>query len=184
MYTLKNRVSAVFFYMLICLAWMSAFNWLTWIFTRKQPVAKFEFKDTNIFAKHPHTGEDVLDIRFDLQVDLTDIYDWNTYLLFAYLSVEYKNDRSSYNQVTFWDDIILRNETFRHNVNLTNAKSEYLISDIYRQFKGKPLDVYFNWEHMPIVGVNYKDRVHAGTIYVPDEYNTNLQSKNRRRSRN
>ena len=62
------------------------------------------------FGVNPELNEDSVAIKFDLDVDLTDVFDWNTHLIFAYLSVEFDHDKSNYNQVTFWDDIIMRSE--------------------------------------------------------------------------
>lgn len=46
-------------------------------------------------------------ISFDLNTDLSDLWNWNTKQVFAYLTVEYpgKSNGSS-NKVTFWDKII------------------------------------------------------------------------------
>ena len=37
--------------------------------------------------------------------------------------------------------------------------------------KGKKAKVFFNWEHMPIVGVNYRRKIEVGEIEIPDSYN-------------
>ena len=53
-------------------------------------------------------GEQRAWIEFDFKADLRPAFDWNTHMIFAFLSVEYSTDKSDFNQVTFWDDRVMR----------------------------------------------------------------------------
>ena len=150
---------------------LSALNQLSVIFSRKSPEVKFALQKVDKFGIHPHFNEDFAQLRFDLDCDLSDIFDWNTHLIFAFLSIEYEGKTSKYNQMTVWDDIIMRSEPENHHIKLSNKRAEYFLTDKYRQLKGKKVKVFFNWEHMPIVGVNYRRKVQVGEIEIPDEYN-------------
>lgn len=49
-------------------------------------------------------------LTFDLQADLTSLFNWNVKELFLYLTAEYKTKDNDLNQVVLWDKIILRGE--------------------------------------------------------------------------
>lgn len=49
-------------------------------------------------------------LTFDLQTDLTSLFNWNVKELFLYLTAEYKTDNNELNQVVLWDKILLRGE--------------------------------------------------------------------------
>ena len=156
------------------MAGLSLFNNFSTLFVKKQPDVTFKFREFPYFAVNNQYKEDSIAIKFDLDVDLTEVFDWNTHLIFAYLSVEFEHDKSSYNQVTFWDDIILRSEPEKHHITLTNDKAEYFITDQYKNLRGKSARIVFNWEHMPIVGFNYKNKQVVGEVTFPEKYSKRL----------
>ena len=49
-------------------------------------------------------------LTFDLQADLTPLFNWNVKQLFLYLSAEYTTPKNEVNQVVLWDKIIQRGE--------------------------------------------------------------------------
>ena len=49
-------------------------------------------------------------LTFDLQTDLTNLFNWNVKQLFLYLTAEYETANNKLNQVVLWDKIILRGE--------------------------------------------------------------------------
>ncbi|CAG9836162.1 unnamed protein product [Diabrotica balteata] len=49
-------------------------------------------------------------ITFDLQTNLTGLFNWNVKQLFLYLTAEYRTPSNELNQVVLWDKIILRGE--------------------------------------------------------------------------
>ncbi|CAH1114118.1 unnamed protein product [Psylliodes chrysocephalus] len=49
-------------------------------------------------------------LTFDLQTNLTDLFNWNVKQLFLYLTAEYITPSNELNQVVLWDKIILRGE--------------------------------------------------------------------------
>lgn len=49
-------------------------------------------------------------LTFDLQTDLTSLFNWNVKELFLYLTAEYKTKDNELNQVVLWDKILLRGE--------------------------------------------------------------------------
>ena len=49
-------------------------------------------------------------LTFDLQADLTPLFNWNVKQLFLYLTAEYETRNNVVNQVVLWDKIIQRGE--------------------------------------------------------------------------
>ena len=49
-------------------------------------------------------------LTFDLQADLTPLFNWNVKQLFLYLTAEYETPANVVNQVVLWDKIIQRGE--------------------------------------------------------------------------
>ena len=75
-------------------------------------------------------------INFDLDADLTPLFNWNTKQVFVYLTAEYdggakRTDIS--NKVTFWDKIVLTNpDAILH---LRNQRSAYFRIYVQKSFK-------------------------------------------------
>lgn len=49
-------------------------------------------------------------ITFDLQTNLTNLFNWNVKQLFLFLTAEYESPTNQLNQVVLWDKIIQRGE--------------------------------------------------------------------------
>lgn len=50
-------------------------------------------------------------ITFDLESNLTSLFNWNVKQLFLFLTAEYKSEENVLNQVVLWDKIIRRGES-------------------------------------------------------------------------
>ncbi|KAI8903614.1 hypothetical protein EDD86DRAFT_250329 [Gorgonomyces haynaldii] len=49
-------------------------------------------------------------VSFDLDADLTSLFNWNTKMLFVSVLVEWENKEYKQNQAVIWDDVIMRKE--------------------------------------------------------------------------
>jgi hypothetical protein len=104
MYSLSGRLNTIAFNTLICLTVLSAFNFFTAYYNKGEPAnIKFEVKDFDTFVADKYVNEDALSFTFDFDVDLTPVINWNTNIVFLYLSCEYNTTKSTFNKVTFWD---------------------------------------------------------------------------------
>ena len=61
-------------------------------------------------------------LTFDLEADLTSVFNWNAKQLFLYLVAEYQTPKNALNQVVLWDKIILRGENAKIDVKSINTK--------------------------------------------------------------
>mmetsp|Transcript_679 Transcript_679/g.790 ORF Transcript_679/g.790 Transcript_679/m.790 type:complete len:105 (-) Transcript_679:29-343(-) len=96
--------------------------------------------------------------------------DWNTHDIFVFVTAEFESKNGTRNQVSIWDDIIMRDQPKTHIIKKINKKAEYIISDKFRKLRGKTLQIYFNYVHMPVVGFTSKNKVSMGEITLPEEY--------------
>lgn len=90
-------------------------------------------------------------ISFDLDADLTPLFNWNTKQVFVYLTAEYpgKSD-GSLNKVTYWDKIITsKDDAILH---LKNQKSKYSVWDVEKSFRRREATVKLEWNIQPYVG--------------------------------
>ena len=50
----------------------------------------------------------------------------------------------------------MRNNTKDHIIHLKDEQAKYSIVDQYKKMARLKVKVFFNYEHMPLVGINYK----------------------------
>ncbi|KAA8900863.1 signal peptidase subunit-domain-containing protein [Sphaerosporella brunnea] len=106
-------------------------------------------------------------ITFDLDADLSSLYNWNTKQVFAWLSVQYdggenlRGVKHSENEAIIWDAILPSQKTSR--LSLRNEKAKYNINDIAGKFLERNATVRFGWNVQPHVGA-----LTWGVIEVPN----------------
>ncbi|KAJ3111638.1 Signal peptidase complex subunit [Phlyctochytrium bullatum] len=67
-------------------------------------------------------------VQFNMEADLTQLFNWNTKQLFVFVVVEYATKTHGTNQIVIWDDIITSKENAK--ISFKNRKQDYLASDI------------------------------------------------------
>ena len=93
-----------------------------------------------------------LKIKFNLDADLTPLFNWNTKQVFVFLTAEYNNTRTNtVNEVTFWDTIVKSPE--EAVLSLENVKSKYSVWDVSDRFSERDLKFKLHWSVQPWVGV-------------------------------
>lgn len=106
-------------------------------------------------------------ITFDLQSDLTDLFNWNTKQVFVYLTAEYpgKTEGSS-NRVVYWDKIITSKENA--NLSLTSEKAKYSVWDVEESFRNREATLKLEWNIQPYVGLlTYGETEGVGNLTFP-----------------
>jgi hypothetical protein len=91
MYSLSTRANAVFFYGMVCMALLCCFNILTTITHNEKPIVKdFKVKKFTSLYTNPYTKVQHSMADFDIDVDFTPVYNWNTNLVFSWISASYQ----------------------------------------------------------------------------------------------
>lgn len=120
MYSLSGRLNSIGFNTLIVLTILSAMNFFSVFFDKKQPIIlkRFEIKDYDTFVRDNFINEDAISFTFDFKADMRPLFNWNTNMLFVYISCEYNTTKSTFNRVTIWDQRIPRSDEHEHVLNL------------------------------------------------------------------
>ena len=114
-----------------------------------------------------HGGVDRALFSFDLHVDLTPAFHWNTKQLFVYVVAVYETDNNKTNQVVVWDKIV-ESPTVLDERN-TLVKYALQGSDL----RGQHVQLQLQWDHMPITGLLFLDQQGLETasgMDLPEEY--------------
>ena len=80
-------------------------------------------------------GEHRAWLEFDLKADLRPAFDWNTHMIFAFVTVEYETKKSEWNKMTIWDDRIMRSNPDQHVINLKKQRVENPITDYHQKLR-------------------------------------------------
>jgi len=90
-------------------------------------------------------------ITFDIDANLTDLFNWNVKELFVYLAAEYRTKDNQVNQVVLWDKIIQRGQP--GVVSAKNVHSKYYFWDDGRGLRETPVRLSLNWNVIPNAGL-------------------------------
>jgi signal peptidase complex subunit 3 len=109
-----------------------------------------------------------------MEIDFTPCFNWNTNLVFAWISANYKTGAKQIDtKVTIYDNIMLRSDSKSHVVSFGKKTFEYPIVDILRTLEGKEVELELNWEHMPVIGPILKHKVSLGKYKLPEKLTKN-----------
>lgn len=118
-------------------------------------------------------------IDFDLQTDLSSLFNWNTKQIFVYLTAEYENSKNTTsNELAFWDKIITSpNDSV---LDLKNIKSKYNVWDVNENLSGKNLKFKLNWNIQPWVGPLIYGKTEGETTFmIPHKKQKNKHNNNK-----
>ena len=73
---------------------------------------------------YDNSGNDQAFINFDLQADLTPLFNWNVKALYLYLTAEYITKENSLNEMVLWDKIVMNGEKMDLDMKSAKVKPE------------------------------------------------------------
>ncbi|SCU79164.1 LAME_0A07514g1_1 [Lachancea meyersii CBS 8951] len=119
-------------------------------------------------------------LSFDLDADLTPLFNWNTKQIFAFVTATYdgklKNGVKS--EVTFWDTIIT--DKAEAHITLENLKSKYSVWDLEEKLSERDLTFHLHWNIQPWIGTLIYGKTTGQTIVgIPER---KVPSKNQNKS--
>ena len=161
MYSLSVRANAIFFFFGCCLVALALFNIATTIFLKTEPkLYKFNFNSTSLY-QNKYTGVQHSSGEIDLEVDYEPCFDWNTNLIFSWISATYITNGKN-TSVTIWDKIMKRDKPETHYVKEEKLHLRYPLFDKYNSLENKDVYLELHWEHMPVVGPILKHQIPLG----------------------
>ena len=146
------RLNVIFTYGVTCLALISGLASLSLailpshaeVSITNPEVLRMRYVNQN-FA----SGEQAF-LQFDIDADLTGLWNWNVKQLFVFLVAEYKTKHSKLNQAIIWDTIIQEEEMAHIDIRKENAK--YPLVDVQNQLRKLDVNLTLRWDIMPFVG--------------------------------
>ncbi|KAG8188281.1 hypothetical protein JTE90_012114 [Oedothorax gibbosus] len=176
MNTVLSRANAIFAFSLSILAGLTFLCFLSTAFnpysgTVVLDTPKAVVKNVADFSAS-RLKNDLGFVTFDLQADLSHLFNWNVKQLFLYLTAEYATESNQINQVVLWDKIIRRGENTTLDYKRMNSK--YYFWDDGNGLRGnKNVSLRLSWNIIPNAGS--LPNIHGGGVHVfkfPDEYFT------------
>lgn len=91
-------------------------------------------------------------LTFNINTDLSHLFNWNVKQLFVYLVSEYETKDNKVNQIILWDKIILRGDNAV--LDFKNMNTKYYFWDDGNGLKGnKNISMYLSWNVVPNAGL-------------------------------
>ncbi|AET37744.1 signal peptidase complex subunit SPC3 Ecym_1522 [Eremothecium cymbalariae DBVPG len=127
-------------------------------------------RNSRYFGSVSGKPKENLKLNFDLNADLSPLFNWNTKQVFVYLTAEYPGTKSpnASNEVTFWDFIIKDKE--HAQLNFSNLKSKYSGWDVEERMSGRDLVFKLHWNIQPWIGpLIYGDTHGEVSVNIPNQ---------------
>ena len=169
MYSLSVRMNVIFFFFGCCLCALGVFNVLTTIFIQSKPkINKFNFNSTTLY-NNKYTGVQHSSGNMDLYIDYEPCFDWNTNLIFSWISATYDTNGKN-TTVTIWDRIMKRDKPETHIIKQDNVNLRYPLIDKFFNLSEKVVYLELHWEHMPVFGPILKHSVPLGNYKLRENH--------------
>jgi len=186
MYSALQRLNAAFFHGVTVLFFCAvACNINVWFDT--YTVDKFALKEFTLKAHEEPVkflrygppnhilDADVALLRFDLKVDLRQVWNWNVKQLFVYITVEYETDEHPVNQVTVWDHIVSEKENAF--IVKQGALNKYSLMDHGHGLRNRDITFYLNWYVVPVSGALFVQRGEGDRLRLPSAYRQETRNR-------
>ncbi|KAJ1915689.1 Signal peptidase complex subunit [Mycoemilia scoparia] len=172
MYNVLQRISSVTSFGLSALmAMMFAISIIT-INMSNNPDISVKLHDIKITKGRPDyfdktsRNAEFARLTFDIDADLSSMFNWNTKQLFAYITVDYPTAKKKNNNVVIWDRIITKKQ--RSTLRMRKHHNKYLFRDIglkLRDVEGAKLT--FRVNSVPYFGIMQDQVLDSYDITMP-----------------
>ena len=117
MYSLSTRFNVILYNMMFGMITMGALNYLTGLYdTHEITNHSFKIGQFDLFKYDKYLDEHAASFQFDMEADISDLFNWNTNIIFLAMVCEFKTDQSAKNSVTVWDQRIPREQSEFHKL--------------------------------------------------------------------
>merc|ERR1712107_393801 len=117
------------------------------------PVTLTVHQESTRLLIHLYLNSDALFLNFDLSIDLSSVFNWNTKHVFVYIVAEYETENSVKNQVVVWDQLIQTKD--KSKLDLENVNVEYPLLDNGTGLRKNQITFQVQWSVSPQVGLIY-----------------------------
>lgn len=117
-------------------------------FNSSKPIVSL--KNTRNYGGTKSSPKENARFKFDLVADFSNVVDWNTKQIFAYVYVELDEEDKSDNKLVIWDKILTNKNNMY--INYKNLKSKYSIWDYDPKLSGRSGQLKLGYNIQPHVG--------------------------------
>ncbi|KAJ2377031.1 Signal peptidase complex subunit [Coemansia sp. RSA 2603] len=105
-------------------------------------------------------------LTFDLDADLTSMFNWNTKLLYAFITVDYLSTDFSTNTIVIWDRLV-RNKK-QAKLKLKKHHNKYLLRNFAKTFEGiSEANMTLHVNPVPYLGIMYDTPLESIGVVIP-----------------
>eukprot|EP01134_Creolimax_fragrantissima_P005481 CFRG5481T1 len=157
--TLFTRANNVGAYAVSVLATMLVACWVSSVLFLpfNEPVFRLKVQDIEVTRGHEARGmrtmSEKASFKVDLDVDVTNSFNWDVKEVFLYLYADYETKRNVRNKVVVWDRIVLKKDKHRHKFSTKGMELKYPLFDDGRFFTGNTnVTLYMGWNIITLAG--------------------------------
>lgn len=169
MYSVWTRANAVFFTSLMALAIMCALTSLSTFWHEPAPVVRTLALKKVHSLRNYRDRTDRATLSFDLDADLSSVFNWNVKQLFVYVVAEYESASNAHNRVVVWDKIVQTQE-YAAALRFEDEGVKYFLADQHDQLRGANVTLRLEWDVMPVCGRLFVHSEGASAFAMPGEY--------------
>ncbi|KAG1685355.1 hypothetical protein DVH05_008459 [Phytophthora capsici] len=170
MYSVWTRANSVFFTSLMALAIMCTLTAISTFLHEPAPVVR-RLEMTKLHSLRNYRDKaDRATLSFDLDADLSTVFNWNVKQLFVYVVAEFESTSNARNQVVIWDKIVQTKEA-ASLLQFQDEGVKYFLADQHDELRGANVTLSLEWDIMPVCGRLF---VHSGdtksSFELPNKY--------------
>ncbi|TMW62230.1 hypothetical protein Poli38472_009723 [Pythium oligandrum] len=169
MYSVWTRANALLFTSLTVMAVMCTLTTLTTFWHEDAPVVRKLAVHKVDSLRNYRDRMDRATLSFDLDADLSSVFNWNVKQLFVYVVAEYASKSNAVNQVVIWDKIV-RTPDVARELQFENERVEYFLSDERDELRGANVTLRLEWDIMPVCGRLFVHTQGRSSFVLPDKY--------------
>jgi signal peptidase complex subunit 3 len=160
MNSVLNRLNIVGFFSLWVIGIAAILCAITGMMTPTDPYVRIYNPELTHFGPHMgtmmyHTQKrgNSAELRFDLDLELSTLFNWNVKQLFIMVTAEYPSPNYRSNIVTVWDTIIDAADKEDADMYLEDVVGKYRLNDMAGPIDNIPLNLTVHWERAPVMGL-------------------------------
>ncbi|OQR93030.1 signal peptidase complex subunit 3 [Achlya hypogyna] len=168
MHTIWTRANALFTLAMTVMSVMCALTTLTTYLHEPAPVVTTLQLNAVHSLKRYRDRTDKAVLSFDLDADLSSVFNWNTKQLFVYVVAEYTSASNKKNEVVIWDAIVPSKADA-----ILQRKDEgvkYFLADQHDELRNAVVTMKLKWDVMPVCGRLLQYGAGEHTFTMPASY--------------
>uniref|UniRef100_A0AAV1UU57 Signal peptidase complex subunit 3 n=1 Tax=Peronospora matthiolae TaxID=2874970 RepID=A0AAV1UU57_9STRA len=151
MYSVWTRANSAFFTSLMALAVMCTLtSFSTYLHESAPVVRRLDLVKLHSLRNY-RDNVDRATLSFDLDADLSSVFNWNVKQLFVYVVAEFESASNIRNQVVIWDKIVQTKED-ASMLQFQDEGVKYFLADQHDELRGANVTLRLEWDIMPVCG--------------------------------